>query len=93
MNDQNDFEPMKIQFEKYLVEKKAKTLNEAQVTDNCTCTQPKNDGRRSPIAPLVVKSYIGKITKKPKNQDDIKLKMKYFIRRLKIARKQTANKK
>ena len=85
---------MKIQFEKYLVEKKAKTLNETQVTgNNCACTPPKNDGRRSPIAPLVVKSYIGKINKKPKNQDDLKLKMKYFIRRLKIARIQTTNKK
>ena len=92
MNDKDNFEPMKIQFEKYLVEKKAK--NETQVTTDCTCDpQPKNDGRTSPIAPLVVKSYIGKITKNPKNQDDIKLKMKYYIRRLKIARKQTANKK
>jgi len=92
MNDKDNFEPMKIQFEKYLVEKKAKMVTETQ--QDCTCDpQPKNNGRTSPIAPLVVKSYIGKITKKPKNQDDIKLKMKYYIRRLKIARKQTVNKK
>ena len=92
MNDKDNFEPMKIQFEKYLVEKKANSAT--QSTTDCACDpQPKNDGRTSPIAPLVVKSYIGKITKNPKNQDDIKLKMKYYIRRLKIARKQTANKK
>ena len=93
MNSKDNFEPMKIQFEKYLVEKKAKTLTENQPPAESTCDQPKSDGRKSPIPPLVVKSYVGRITKKPNNQDDIKLKMKYYIRRLKIARKQSINKK
>ena len=92
MNDENKFEPMKIQFEKYLVEKKAKTLHENRAAENCACDHTQNDGRRNPIAPLVVKSYLGKIIKSPKNEDDIKLKMKYYIRRFKIARKQSKNK-
>ena len=92
MNEKDNFEPMKIQFEKYLVEKNAKQ-SENQTPVESTDDKPKANDRKSPIPPLVVKSYIGKIVKKPKNQDDIKLKMKYYIRRLKIARRQSINKK
>ena len=92
MNEKDNFEPMKIQFEKYLVEKNAKQ-SENQTPVERTDDKPIPVDRKSPIPPLVVKSYIGKIVKKPKNQDDIKLKMKYYIRRLKIARRQSINKK
>ena len=92
MNEKDNLEPMKIQFEQYLVQKNA-NQSENQTPVDRTDDKPKTVDRKSPIPPLVVKSYTAKIAKKPKNQDDIKLKMKYYIRRLKIARRQSLNKK